>query len=293
MDQLDLLESQSIYILRQAYRSFKDLVMLWSMGKDSTVLLWLTRKAFFGHVPLPLLHIDAGFKIPQMIEFRDNLARKLRLNLIVGKNIQPIEAKQTFPDGAVSRLECCQLLKTEALKKTLSGEWPRWILDHTTGQYIRQDGGKPFTGVIVGARVDEEASRSKERYFSCRDQHGQWDIADQPPELWDQFNTDFPPGAHVRIHPLLDWTELQIWQYIDKEKIEVVDLYFDQGNGKRYRFLGCWPCTSPVNSTARTAHQIADELAHGQFTKVAERSGRQQDKEDAGSLETLRRGGYM
>jgi len=293
MDTLDALESQSIYILREAYRSFKDLVMLWSMGKDSTVLLWLTRKAFFGHVPFPLLHIDTGFKIPQMIVFRDRLARELHLNLIIGKNLAAIQAKQTFPDGALSRLECCQALKTEALTKTLSGEWPRWVLDHATGQYVRQDGGRPFTGVIVGARADEEVSRSKERYFSCRNQHGLWDIADQPPELWDQFNTDFAPGSHVRIHPLLDWTELQIWQYIDREGIEVVDLYFDQGNGTRYRSLGCWPCTSPVHSTAKNTRQIVEELEHGQFAKVAERSGRQQDKEDGAGLETLRRGGYM
>lgn len=293
MDQLDILESQSIYILREAYRSFKDLVMLWSIGKDSTVLLWLARKAFFGHVPFPLLHIDTGFKIPRMIEYRDQLARRLRLNLIVGKNVDAINNRQTFPDGALSRIECCQVLKTEALKKVLSGQWPRWVLDHNTGLYVKQEGGRPFTGVIVGARADEEPSRSKERYFSCRDQHGQWEIAEQPPELWNLFNTEFAPGSHIRIHPLLDWTELQIWQYIAREGIEVVELYFDQGQGTRYRSLGCWPCTRPVSSRARNPAEVVEELSSGRFARVAERSGRDQDKEDGAGLETLRRGGYM
>jgi sulfate adenylyltransferase subunit 2 len=293
MDHLDELESQSVFILREAYRQFKQLVMLWSIGKDSTVLLWLARKAFFGHAPIPLMHIDTCFKVPQMIEYRDKLARQWKLNMIVGKNTAALESKQTFPDGKVGRLDCCASLKSEALKRTLSGEWPRWVLDHTTGQYVKHDGGEPFTGVIVGARADEEGSRSKERYFSPRDKHSDWDIADQPPELWNQFKTDFAPGTHVRIHPLLDWTELNIWEYIERENIPVTDLYFDRGQGLRYRSLGCWPCTKPVESTAKNVHEIIEELRSGKFSNIAERSGRAQDKEDGYGLETLRRRGYM
>ncbi len=155
MDQLETIEAQSIFILREAYRSFKNLVMLWSIGNDSTVMLWLTRKAFFGHVPIPLMHVDTAFKVPAMIEYRDRFAREWKLNMIVGKNEKALEAKDTFPDGKLTRLECCAALKSEALKHTLSGEWPRWVLDHTTGEYVKQEGGEPFTGVIVGARADE------------------------------------------------------------------------------------------------------------------------------------------
>jgi len=147
--------------------------------------------------------------------------------------------------------------------------------------------------VIVGARADEEGSRSKERYFSPRDKNNEWDVGDQPPELWNQFKTDFAPGTHLRIHPLLDWTELNIWEYIERENIPIIDLYFDQGNGKRYRSLGCYPCTTPVESTSKNVSDIVAELKTGKFVNIAERSGRAQDKEDGGGLETLRRDGYM
>jgi len=267
--------------------------MLWSVGKDSTVLLWLSRKAFFGHVPFPLVHIDTHFKIPEMIAFRDRLAREWKLNMVYGENAEALRAKQTFADGAVDRLTCCKLLKTEALRKTLSGEWPRYRFDHSLGKYRQDENREPYTGVIVGARADEEGSRSKERYFSPRDKENEWDIGDQPPELWNQFKTDFAPGTHVRIHPLLDWTELNIWEYIEREKIEVVPLYFDQGSGKRYRSLGCHPCTRPVDSSAKNVGEIISELRTGKFANIAERSGREQDKDDGGGLETLRREGYM
>jgi sulfate adenylyltransferase subunit 2 len=150
-----------------------------------------------------------------------------------------------------------------------------------------------YTGVIVGVRADEEGSRSKERYFSPRDKENDWDVGDQPPELWNQFKTDFAPGTHVRVHPLLDWTELNIWEYIERENIPLVSLYFNQGEGKRYRSLGCWPCTLPVASEACTVEEIIAELNEGKFANIAERSGREQDKEDGGGLETLRREGYM
>ncbi|MHB8111461.1 MAG: sulfate adenylyltransferase subunit CysD, partial [Syntrophorhabdaceae bacterium] len=282
MDHLDKLEGQSVYIFREAFRDFKNLVMLWSIGKDSTVLLWLARKAFFGHVPMPMLHIDTHFKIPEMIEYRDMLAKEWHLNIVYGENAEALAKKETYPDGACDRITCCRNLKTEALKYTLSGEWPRYRFDHGTGQYIRDTNTEQYTGVIVGVRADEEGSRSKERYFSPRDKENDWDVGDQPPELWNQFKTDFAPGTHVRIHPLLDWTELNIWEYIERENIPVVPLYFNQGNGKRYRSLGCYPCTSPVDSDARNIKEIIEELREGKFANIAERSGREQDREDSG-----------
>src|SRR5689334_20816072 len=152
MDHLDELENRSVHILREAYASFKNLGMLWSIGKDSTVLLWLARKAFFGHVPFPLIHIDTSFKIPEMLTYRDQLVKDWDLKLIVGSNKAALAAGQTFPSGKVDRLTCCSLLKTQALRETL----------HSAG------GNTPFTGVIAGIRADEEGSRSKERYFSPR-----------------------------------------------------------------------------------------------------------------------------
>ena len=293
MDHLQQLESLGIHILREAYANFKNLGMLWSIGKDSTVLLWLARKAFCGHVPFPLVHIDTGYKIPEMIEYRDRLSLEWGLNMLFGKNEEALRARQTYPDGNADRLTCCRLLKTEALKHTLSGKWPRWHLNHKTGQYEIYNNTEPFTGVIVGVRADEEGTRSKERYFSPRDRENLWDLGDQPPEFWNQYKTDFPPGTHVRIHPLLDWTELNIWEYIERENIPTVSLYYNQGDGKRYRSLGCHPCTFPIESESGTVAEIIEELKSGKLKNVAERSGRAQDKDDGGGLETLRRDGYM
>ena len=293
MDHIEQLESLSIHLLREAYANFKNMGMLWSIGKDSTVLLWLARKAFYGHVPFPLVHIDTAYKIPEMIEYRDRLALEWNLDMIYGQNEEALKNKQTFPDGNVDRLTCCKNLKTTALKHTLSGEWPRYRMNHETGQYEIAKNTEPFTGVIVGVRADEEGSRSKERYFSPRDRENNWDLGDQPPEFWNQYKTDFPPGTHLRIHPLLDWTELNIWEYIKRENIPTVSLYYDQGEGKRYRSLGCYPCTTAIDSTSKNVDDIIKELASGALTNVAERSGRAQDKDDGGGLETLRKDGYM
>lgn len=293
MNALDKLENQSIHILREAYSEFKQLCMLWSIGKDSTVLLWLARKAFFGHVPIPLVHVDTHYKIPEMITYRDRLARDWRLDMIYGQNEEALRNKRTFPDGNATRLECCKALKTEALVNTLNGTWPRYRLNHDSGRYERDANTEPYTGVIVGVRSDEEGTRSKERVFSARGTNSHWDIGDQPPEFWNQYKTDFAPGTHVRIHPLLDWTELNIWEYIERENIPVVSLYFDQGDGTRYRSLGCAPCTQPVESTAKNVRDIIEELSTGKFANISERSGREQDKEDGGGLEALRREGYM
>jgi sulfate adenylyltransferase subunit 2 len=293
MDHLAKLENLAIHILREAYSEFKSLCMLWSIGKDSTVMLWLTRKAFFGHVPIPLVHIDTHYKIPEMIAYRDRLALQWRLDMIYGENKKALDEKQTYPDGNCTRLQCCKNLKTDALVNTLSGTWPRYRLNHDTGKYEIDSNREPYTGVIVGVRADEEGTRSKERYFSPRGVKSDWDIADQPPEFWNQYKTDFAPGTHVRIHPLLDWTELDIWEYIEREEIPTVSLYYNQGDGTRYRSLGCAPCTKPVESEAANVAEVIDELKTGKFAKIAERSGRDQDKEDGGGLETLRVDGYM
>ncbi|MBI5230733.1 MAG: sulfate adenylyltransferase subunit CysD, partial [Coriobacteriales bacterium] len=204
MNHLDALESKSINILREAYRELGNLCMLWSIGKDSTVMLHLARKAFFGHVPFPLVHIDTAFKVQEMIRYRDRLAMEWGLTLIVGENRAALDARETFPDGNVDRIACCRKLKAEALKRTLSGEWPRKRLDLSTGDLVAEPDAQPYTGVIAGVRADEEGSRSKERYFSPRDAENDWNVDDQPPELWRYFKTEFAPGTHVRVHPLLD-----------------------------------------------------------------------------------------
>lgn len=295
MDRINKLEANSIFIIREAYREFKNknLCMLWSIGKDSTVLLALTRKAFFGHIPFPLVHIDTHFKIPEMIEYRNRLALELDFELIYGENKEALEKKETFPDGKVDRITCCKNLKSDALKYTLSGEWPRYRLNHKTKTFEIWNNKDPFGGVIVGIRADEEGSRSKERIFSPRTEESEWNIAEQPPEIWNYYNTEFPSKTHIRVHPLLDWTELDVWEYIYRENIPVVSLYFDNGNGHRYRSLGCAPCTKAIKSTAKNVKEIIEELKTGSLANIAERSGREQDKEDGGTLETLRKEGYM
>ena len=266
---LDELENQSIYILREAFCKFQNLAMLWSMGKDSSVLLWLARKAFLGHVPFPCVHVDTSFKIPEMIRFRDELAEAWGLDLVVGQDKKSLDAGEHFPSGKLSRVACCSRLKKDAL------------------QGVIQEGG--YEAVVVGIRRDEEGTRAKERVFSPRNRDFGWDFRDQPPELWDQFKTDFEPGTHLRVHPLLHWTEENIWEYIDRERIPVVSVYFSQG-GRRYRSLGCAPCTSPIFSGAETVREILQEL---QTTQVAERSTRAQDQEAEDAFERLRASGYM
>jgi len=293
MEHLDRLEATSIHIIRESYANFKNLGMLWSIGKDSTVLLWLVKKAFFGHVPFPLIHIDTHYKIPEMIEYRDRLTKEWHLNMVVGVNEDALAQKATFPDGNVDRITCCRNLKTQALKSTLDGTGKRYVFNHEKCCYELDKSHEAFTAIILGIRSDEEGSRSKERYFSPRNASNEWNIGDQPPEFWNQFKTDFAPGTHLRIHPLLDWTELNIWEYIEREKIPTVSLYYDHGEGKRYRSLGCYPCTFPVESTAKNVPEIIEELRSGKFAKIAERSGRAQDKDDGGGLETLRKDGYM
>jgi sulfate adenylyltransferase subunit 2 len=264
MNHLDQLESHSIYIFREAFEKIAPLGMLWSVGKDSNVMLWLARKAFFGHVPFPVVHVDTGKKFREMYEFRDRYAVEWKLNLILG-DCPPIEEiDDTLPPAARAAAR-----KTEGLKKL--------IAEHR------------FTGIIAGIRRDEEGTRAKERVFSPRGEAGRWNYREQPPEFWDQFNTDFPPGTHLRIHPLLQWTEIDIWRYIQRENIPVVDLYY-ACDGKRYRSLGDQDITAPVASTASTIEEIIAELEE---TKVAERSGRAMDHEAEDAFERLRVAGYM
>ena len=184
-------------------------------------------KSFFSHIPFPLVHIDTGYKIPEMIEYRDKIAKEYKIDMIIGQNKDVIDRKQTFPEGNATRLECCKKLKTEALHNTLNGKLERYRLKHETGLYEKDQNIEPYTGVIVGIRSDEEGSRSKERYFSPRDMNNNWDVEQQPPEFWNQYKTEFAPGTNVRIHPLLDWTELDIWEYIERENIPTVSLYLD------------------------------------------------------------------
>ena len=264
MNHLDQLESHSIYIFREAFEKIAPLGMLWSVGKDSNVMLWLARKAFFGHVPFPVVHVDTGKKFREMYEFRDRYAVEWKLNLILG-DCPPIEEiDDTLPPAARAAAR-----KTEGLKKL--------IAEHR------------FTGIIAGIRRDEEGTRAKERVFSPRGEAGRWNYREQPPEFWDQFNTVFPPGTHLRIHPLLQWTEIDIWRYIQRENIPMVDLYFAR-DGMRYRSLGDRDITSPVESTASTIAEIIAELEQ---TKVAERSGRAMDHESEDAFERLRVAGYM
>ncbi|MDR1460801.1 MAG: sulfate adenylyltransferase subunit 2 [Campylobacteraceae bacterium] len=292
MDKLDKLESQSIFIIREAYKSFKNIGMLWSIGKDSTVLLWLAKKAFLGHVPFELIHVDTNFKIPQMITYRDKIAKELKLRLVVGQNKEALANKRTFVDG-LDRISCCKELKSIALKHTLEGTWERRVYDPKTDTWSEIKNAPAYNAVIVGVRSDEEGSRSKERVFSSRDEKSEWDASAQPPELWNLYKTEFAPKTHVRVHPLLEWTELNIWEYIEREKIPVISVYFNQGDGKRYRSLGCYPCTNAVLSEAKNPKEIIDELTSGKFKNIAERSGRAQDKDGGGTLEALRKEGYM
>lgn len=267
MGPLDELESRSIYVIREAYHRFPRIALLWSVGKDSTTLLWMCRKAFFGHVPFPVIHIDTGYKFPQMYRFRDEYAREWGLELIVGTNGPAREAGMGPTTGA--KLDCCTALKTNALKAV-----------------IREHG---FKALLLGIRRDEHGIRAKERYFSPRNESFQWDYQNQPAELWDQYKTLSDDTEHFRIHPLLHMSEVDVWRYVARENIPVTELYFAR-NGQRYRSIGCVPCCSPVDSEAATVEEIIEELATSQ---VSERSGRAQDKEDAHTMQKLRALGYM
>jgi len=238
--------------------------MLWSLGKDSNVMIWLAFKAFLGKIPFPVVHVDTGKKFKEMYDFRNKYEKLWNLNLIKGECPPIEEIDSSFPPAARSAAR-----KTEGLKNLI----------------IKYK----FKGVIAGIRRDEQGTRAKERIFSPRNQSGLWDTKNQPPEFWDQSNFNYPDDVHVRVHPLLGWTELDIWRYIKREKIPLVDLYFSK-NGKRYRSLGDKDITYPVKSEAKNINEIIKEL---ETTKVSERSGRAMDHEQEDVFEKLRSSGYM
>lgn len=277
MDHLDRLEAQSIYIFREAFHALDKLAMLWSCGKDSNVMIRLARKAFFGRVPFPLIHCDTELETPEVYEFRDRYAKEWGIDLLA-----PICPPLERTDPSLPMAARVAARKTLGLKEV-----------------IAQHG---FTGIITGIRRDEEATRAKERVFSPRGGEGQWDVKDQPPEFWEQYKTDFPPGTHVRVHPLLHWTEIDIWRYTRRENIPLVPLYFAKsyheyegrdfgGRMMRFRSLGERGITWPVASDAADIDAIIAELA---VTRVSERSGRPMGAdEDESSFERLRADGYM
>ena len=266
MSYLKELENRSIYVIREAYAKFRNIGLLWSIGKDSTTLLWLVRKAFFGEIPFPVIHIDTSFKFPEMYEFRDKYAEIWKLNLKIARNEKAIASGMNYKKG---RFECCTQLKTLALKN-----------------FIKEQG---YKAILLGIRRDEHGIRSKERYFSPRDDDFKWDYKNQPAEFWEQYKSLADDNTHIRIHPLLHWREIDIWKYIKEENIPITDLYFAK-NGYRYRSIGCTTCCQPIKSNASTIDEIIEEL---ETTNTSERAGRAQDKESDYMMQKLRSLGYM
>lgn len=293
---LRALEAESIHILREVAAEFERPVMLYSIGKDSSVMVRLAQKAFYpGPIPFPLLHIDTTYKFREMIEFRDRFCAEIGARLIVRTNRQAIaEGANPFRLGTQ---KCCALLKTRALLDAL------------------QEGG--YDAAFGGARRDEEKSRAKERVYSFRDAFGQWDPKNQRPELWNLFNGRINKGESIRAFPLSNWTELDIWQYIHLEDILVVPLYFAQlrkmvvrGNllipveqevplapGDktemvmcRMRSLGCTHCSGAIRSTAATVPEIIEEMM---LVRRSERENRVIDHDQEGSMELKKRAGYF
>jgi sulfate adenylyltransferase subunit 2 len=238
--------------------------MLWSMGKDSTALLWLARKAFFGSVPFPVVQLDTEMELPEVYEFRDRIAREWQLDLRV--ELCPPESSV---DQRLAPNSRAAARKTEGLKAILLREG--------------------YRGVIVGIRRDEQATRAKERIFSPRATSGDWDVRNQPAEFWGHYATEVGEGMHVRIHPLLRWTEVDVWRYHERENIPLVPLYFAR-DGYRYRSLGEKNITTPIASNAATLAEIIAEL---EATTAPERAGRAMDHDSEDAFEKLRNAGYM
>ena len=294
---LKQLEAESIHILREVVAVFENPVMMYSVGKDSSVMLHLAMKAFApAKPPLKFLHVDTLWKFHEMIAFRDRRARELGLDLVVHTNPEGI-AMDISPFTHGSRVHT-EVMKTEALKQALDA------------------GG--YDAIIGGARRDEEKSRAKERIFSFRDQHHRWDPKNQRPELWSLYNTSINKGESVRVFPLSNWTELDIWQYIYLESIEIPSLYFAKEREVvayegtkilvdddrvpealrktatkemvRFRTLGCYPLTGAIASTASTLPEIIQEML---LSTSSEREGRLIDKESEGAMERKKIEGYF
>ena len=296
-EHLKQLEAESIYIFREAAAQFERLVLLYSIGKDSSVLLHLALKAFApGKLPFPLLHVDTTWKFKEMIQFRDQTAERLGLELLVHTNQEGLD-QGIGPFSHGSRVHT-DVMKTQALRQALD-----------KGQY---------DGIFGGARRDEEGSRAKERVFSFRNTHHQWDPKGQRPELWQLYNGRLQPGESMRIFPLSNWTELDVWLYILQEQIPVVPLYFakerpvverqgtwlmvddermplepgetPQSCMIRFRTLGCYPLTGGIDSTAQSVEELLEEMLQ---SRSSERQGRLIDQDQAGSMEKKKREGYF
>src|ERR1700756_4925276 len=296
LNHLQALEAESMYILREAAAEFAHPVMLYSIGKDSSVMLRLAQKAFYpGKIPFPLLHVDTSYKFPEMIEFRDSYPRQIGAELIVHKNQEALDAgANPFSFGTQ---KCCGLLKTKSLLDALA------------------EGG--FDAAFGGARRDEEKSRAKERIYSFRDPLGQWDPKNQRPELWNIFNSRIDKCESIRVFPLSNWTELDVWLYIHLENIPIVPLYFArerevvERNGSlvviysekqllpgektqmlkcRMRSLGCVPCTGAIRSEADSIATIIAEMVS---FRRSERENRAIDHDEEGSMELKKREGYF
>jgi sulfate adenylyltransferase subunit 2 len=296
LSHLKALEAESIFILREAAAEFSHPVMLYSIGKDSSVMLRLAQKAFFpGKIPFPLLHVDTSYKFPEMIEFRDRYPKEIGAELLLHKNQEALDAGAN--PFVLGTQKCCGLLKTKSLLDSLV------------------EGG--FNAAFGGARRDEEKSRAKERVYSFRDVHGQWDPKNQRPELWNIFNSKIDKGESIRIFPLSNWTELDVWLYIYTENIPIVSLYFAkerqavvrdgsivliypqdrlrpgekvQSIRCRMRSLGCVPCTGAIRSDADTVPKIIEEMIS---FRRSERENRAIDHDEEGSMEIKKREGYF
>jgi sulfate adenylyltransferase subunit 2 len=260
------LEQNALAIIREAKAQFKNPAVMWSTGKDSTATLWLCKKAFFGKIPFPVIHIDTGYKFPEIYKFRDEIAKQWDLDLIVARNEEAFKQHMSPKEGA---LKCCTALKTKALKDLIAE--------------------RKFDALILAIRRDEHGIRAKERTLSPRDDNFRWNYTDQPAELWDLYVKPSEDFSHMRVHPILRWTEYNVWQYMKEENLPVNTLYFAK-DGKRYRSLGCMPCTVPVNSTASNIDEIVEEI---KTSTTSERAGRAQDKEKAYMMQKLRSLGYM
>ncbi|MBL4833061.1 MAG: sulfate adenylyltransferase subunit CysD [Pseudomonas sp.] len=293
---LKQLEAESIHIIREVAAEFQNPVMLYSIGKDSAVMLHLARKAFYpGRLPFPVLHVDTGWKFREMYKFRERMVEEMDLDLLVHQNAEGLaQGVGPFTHGSAVHTD---VMKTQALKQALN-------------KY-------GFDAAFGGARRDEEKSRAKERVYSFRDKHHRWDPKNQRPELWNVYNGKVHKGESIRVFPLSNWTELDIWQYIYLESIPIVPLYFAaerpvvEYNGSlimvddermpldgkepemkmvRFRTLGCYPLTGAVESTAATLPEIIQEML---LTRTSERQGRVIDHDQAGSMEEKKRQGYF
>jgi sulfate adenylyltransferase subunit 2 len=294
---LKALEAESIHIMREVAAEFDNPVMLYSVGKDSSVLLHLARKAFYpGKIPFPLMHVDTNWKFKEMIQFRDQMAEKYDFDLIVHKNPEGMAMGMSpFVHGSAKHTD---VMKTQGLKQALDMN--------------------NFDAAFGGARRDEEKSRAKERVYSFRDKNHRWDPKNQRPELWNVYNSKVDKGESIRVFPLSNWTELDIWQYIYLEGIEIPSLYFakerpvverdgtlimvddermeleegEQVQNKmvRFRTLGCYPLTGAVESVAQTLPEIIQEML---LCTTSERQGRVIDNDSAGSMEKKKMEGYF